>query len=126
MSVSVLLIPAVLCLVELCSICTDPGDYTSGGYSLSFSAGQTSAILFVSTVNDTVAECDEFFKVTITGSNLPEKVLIGDPNICFVTIQDDNDGEICLCFEMLIAQTWMCSGAFPRLSKLYRGSSEGG
>ena len=92
MSVSVLLIPAVLCLDELCSICTAPGDYTSGGYSLSFSAGQTSGMLSVQTSDDTIAECDEFFKVMITRSNRPDKVVIGDPDVCFVTIQD-NDGE---------------------------------
>ena len=107
--VNVLFIPAVLCLGELCStyiyICTAPGDYTSRsrGYSLSFSAGQTSDTISVAINNDTIAECDEFFKVMITGSNLPGKVRIGDPNICFVTIEDD-DGEISLCFGMLITQ----------------------
>ena len=92
MSVHVLLIPAVLCLCELCSICTAPGDYTSGGYSLSFSAGQTSGTLSVQTLDDTIAECDEFFKVMITGSDRPQKVQIGDQDTCFATIVD-NDGK---------------------------------
>ena len=94
-SVNVLLTTAVLCSGELCSICTAPGDYTSGGYSLSFSAGQTSAILSVPTSDDTIAELKEFFKVMITGSDRQDKVLIGDPDICFITIQD-NDGEFVL------------------------------
>ena len=91
MSVNVLLTTAVLCSGELYSICTAPGDYTSGGYSLSFSAGQTSAILSVPTLDDNDAELEEFFKVMITRSNRPDKVLIGDPGICFVTIQDDGE-----------------------------------
>ena len=95
MSVNVLLIPAVLCLGELCSICTAPGDYTSGGYSLSFSVGQASSVLSVPTLDDTIAESEEFFKVMITGSDRPDKVIIGDPDVCFVTIQD-NDCEFVL------------------------------
>ena len=97
-SVNVLLIPAVLCSSELCSICTAPGDYNSGGFSLSFTAGQASGMLSVQTLDDTIAECDEFFKVMVTGSDKPDKVIIGDPDTCYATIQDDNDGEICLCF----------------------------
>ena len=95
MSANVLLTTAVLCSGELYSICTAPGDYTSGGYSLSFSAGQTSATLSVQTSDNTIAELEEFFKVMITRSDRPDKVLIGDPDICFVTIQD-NDGEFVL------------------------------
>ena len=93
MSVKVLLIPAVLCLGELCSICTAPGDYTSGGYSLSFTAGQASGTLSVSTSDNTIGELEEYFKVMITRSDRPDKVDIGDPDTCFVTIQD-NDGEV--------------------------------
>ena len=105
-SVNVLLIPAVLCLGELCSICTAPGDYTSGGYSLSFTAGQTSSILSVSTLDDTIAELEEYFKVMITRSSRPDKVIIGDPKTCFVTIQD-NDGEFVLkyiCKKLLMRE----------------------
>ena len=94
-SVNVLLTTAVLCSGELYSICTAPGDYTSGGYSLSFSAGQTSATLFVQTLDNNIAELEEFFKVMITGSDKQDKVIIGDPDTCFVTIQDD-DGEFVL------------------------------
>ena len=93
MSVKVFLIPAVLYLGELCSICTAPGDYTSGGYSLSFTAGQTSGIISVQTLDDTIAEPEEFFKVMITRSDRPGKVTIGDPDTCFVSIRD-NEGEI--------------------------------
>ena len=92
MSANVFLIPAVLYLGELSSICTAPGDYNSGGYSLSFSAGDASDTLSVPTSDDTIAELEEFFKVMITGSDRPDKVIIGDPDTCYVTIQD-NDGE---------------------------------
>ena len=105
-SVNVLLIPALLCLGELCSICTAPGDYTSGGYSLSFTAGQTSSILSVSTSDDTIAELEEYFKVMITGSDRPRKVIISDPDTCFVTIED-NDGEFVLkyvCKKLLMRE----------------------
>ena len=95
MSANVFLIPAILCLGEVRSVCTAPGDYTSGGYSLSFTAGQASGMLSVSTLDDTVAELEEYFKVMITGSDRPDKVIIGDPDTCFVTIQD-NDGEFVL------------------------------
>ena len=81
-------------IVDYIHICTAPGDYTSGEYSLSFSAGQTSAILSVQTSDNTIAELEEFFKVMITGSNRQDKVLIGDPDICFVTIQDDDGGFV--------------------------------
>ena len=76
-------------------VCTAPGDYTSGGYSLSFTAGQTSGMLSVQTFDDSIAEPEEFFKVMITRSSRPGKVIIGDPDTCFVTIQD-NDGEFVL------------------------------
>ena len=74
-------------------ICTAPGDYTSGGYSLSFTAGSTSSVLSVSTSDDTIAELEEFFKVMITGSDRPDKVIIGGQNIGYAIIKD-NDGEI--------------------------------
>ena len=93
MSVNVLLTTAVLCSGELYSICTAPGDYTSGGYSLSFSAGQTSATLSVQTSDNNIAELEEFFKVMIKGSDRSDKVVIGDPDTGYVTIED-NDGEI--------------------------------
>ena len=95
MSVNVLLISAVLCLGELCSLHTAPGDFTSGGYSLSFRAGDASDMLSIQTSDDSIAELEEFFKVMITGSDRPDKVVIGDPDTCFVTIQD-NDGEFVL------------------------------
>ena len=92
---NVLLTTAVLCLDKLYSIYvyTAPGDYTSGGYSLTFTAGQTSAILSVQTLDNNIAEMEEFFKVMIAGSDRPDKVIIGDPDTSYVIIED-NDGEI--------------------------------
>ena len=99
MRVNVLLIPAVLCLGELCSICTAPGDYTSGGYSLSFTAGQPSSNLSISTEDIAIAECEKFFKVMITRSDRPESVLIGDLDTCYVTIEDNN-GELFIIYTV--------------------------
>ena len=75
------------------SLYTAPGDYVGGPYSVSFTAGQASSTLSVSTLDDSIAELEEHFKVMITGSSRPSKVQIGDPDTCYVTIED-NDGEI--------------------------------
>ena len=74
------------------SLYTVTGDYGGGPYSLSFTAGQASSTLSVSTVDDSIAELEEYFKVMITGSSRPSKVQIGNPDTCYVTIED-NDRE---------------------------------
>ena len=76
-------------------ICAASYDYLSGRNLLSFRAGLTSATSSIPTLDDNDAELEEFFKVMITGSDRPDKVVIGNPDICFVTIQD-NDGEFVL------------------------------
>ena len=82
----------VVSMFTVYSLYTAPGDYVGGPYSVSFTAGQASSTVSVSTVDDSIAELDEHFKVMITGSNRPSKVRIGDPDTCYVTIED-NDGE---------------------------------
>ncbi len=69
-----------------------PGDFTSGGHSLSLSAGQSSAILSVALKQDSLAEGDETFDAMITGSDHPASVIIGDPDTAEVTIIDDEAG----------------------------------
>ncbi len=69
-----------------------PGDFTSGGHSLSLSAGQSSAILSIALKQDSLAEGDETFDAMITGSDHPASVIIGDPDTAEVTIIDDEAG----------------------------------
>ena len=56
---------------------------------LTISAGETTGKLTVSTVEDTLAEADETFTVTITGSVLPAHVTLGTATATG-TIQDDD------------------------------------
>ena len=58
---------------------------------MSFSAGQTSAILMVSTfIDDNTTEMSEYFAVMI--SSVDEVVVIATPNTSVVTIVDNNPG----------------------------------
>ena len=64
----------------------------SGPYTVMFRPGQRTAILMVTTVNDSIAELAESFKVRITSTSTPDKIIVGDPDTSYVTIVD-NDGE---------------------------------
>ena len=64
----------------------------SGPYTVTFRPGQRTAILMVTTVNDSIAELTESFKVMITSTSTPDKIIVGDPDTSYVTIVD-NDGE---------------------------------
>ena len=70
----------------------DPTDYAPGPYTVTFSPGQTTANLSISTTDDNIAEPDKVFQVEITSVNPPSL----EPQICHngvsVTIKDD-DGE---------------------------------
>ena len=76
---------------------TAGSDYTPGPYTVSFSAGQTSAMLMVSTTDDDVVELSESFSVMITTVDKPEVVEIGSSNISFITIMDNNPGNTQPC-----------------------------
>nr|WNS50027.1 Na-Ca exchanger/integrin-beta4-like protein [Halisarca dujardinii] len=97
-----------------------PGDYIGGPYSVVFTAGQQSAILSVPTNDDSIAEMDQVFKVMITGSDLPDKVIIAQPDTCYVTIEDDNDVVTCrkaaenitVTEGQLVNVTVECSGEY--------------
>ena len=64
-------------------------DFVSNTYSLVFSAGQQSLSLVVNTIDDKDCEQDEFFKLVITGSDMPSKVQI-DPDDCYIIIKDND------------------------------------
>ena len=65
---------------------TAGSDYIPGPYTVSFSAGQASAILMVSTIDDDVVELSESFMVTITSVVSMDNVEIGSPSTSFVRI----------------------------------------
>ena len=71
-------------------------DYEVGPYTVSFSAGQTSAILMVSTVEDNITELSEYFKVVINSTDQPGAVGIGSPNTAFITVDDNEPGISCI------------------------------
>ena len=67
-------------------------DYTSGPYTVTFSAGQTTATFDVPINDDNILEDNENFILTISPSSLPNNVTVSDPDEATVTIVDD-DGK---------------------------------
>ena len=61
-------------------------------YTVTFRPGQRTAVLMVATVNDSIAELTESFKVRIISTSTPNVIVVGDPDTSYVTIVD-NDGE---------------------------------
>ena len=72
-------------------------DYTAASaQTLTIAAGSTSGTLTVATTEDTVAEGDEDFKVTLSApsSGLPSRVALASDKEATGTIEDDDDAEI--------------------------------
>ena len=67
-------------------------DYNSGPYSVTFTAGQTTAAINVPINDDNILENTEDFTVTIMRGALPTGVTRGDPGSATVNIMD-NDRE---------------------------------
>ena len=65
-------------------------DYTSGPYTVTFPAGQTTATLDVPIIDDNILEGDEDFILTINETSLPTDVTHGSPVEAIVTIVDDD------------------------------------
>ena len=63
-------------------------DYTSGPYTVTFSAGQTTATFNVPITDDMILEGIENFMLTIN-QTLPTNVTRGTPGLATVTIYDD-------------------------------------
>ena len=70
-------------------------DYETGPYTVSFSAGQLSATLIVSTMDDEITEQLEDFRVHVvaTTAGHPGTIEIGPPNAAVVTIVDNEQGS---------------------------------
>ena len=67
-------------------------DYTSGPYTITFPAGQTTATFDVPIYDDNILEDNENFVLTISPLSLPNNVTVNDPDEVTVTIVDD-DGK---------------------------------
>ena len=80
---------------------TAGSDYTPGPYTVTFTAGQTSATSTVSTFDDVTTELSEYFMVTINSTDQSNVVNIGLPNTAFITIED-NDPGMCVAYSVTI------------------------
>ena len=67
-------------------------DYTSGPYTVTFPAGQTTATFNVPITDDMILEGDENFMLIIDETSLPDDVTRSNPGEATVTIVDD-DGK---------------------------------
>ena len=68
-------------------------DYDTGPYTVTFTAGETSATLMVSTMDDDTTELSEYFSAMITSTDQPSAAEIGSPNMTFITIADNDPGS---------------------------------
>ena len=65
-------------------------DYTSGPYTVTFLAGQTTTTFDVPINDDYILEGSEDFILTIDATSLPINVIYGNPGQTTVTIVDDD------------------------------------
>ena len=65
-------------------------DYTSGPYTVTFPAGQTTATFDVPINDDHMLEGNENFMLTIDRTSLPTGVTAGSPGEATVTTVDDD------------------------------------
>ena len=79
------------------SLSTAGYDYTPGPYTVDFTAGQMSATLMVSTMDDNTTELTEYFNVMIISTDKPGAVEIASPNMTFITIEDNDPGAVHTC-----------------------------
>ena len=68
---------------------------------MTFTAGQMSATLMVSTMDDSTTELSEYFKVMITSTDQPSVVEIGSYDMALVTIED-NDPGVCAQLRVFV------------------------
>ena len=69
-------------------------DYTSGPYTVTFPAGQTTATFNIPINDDSVLDGNEDFMLTIDETSLPTGVTRGSPGKATVTIMDDDGKKI--------------------------------
>ena len=76
---------------------TADSDYESGPYTVTFTAGEISATLMVSTMDDSTTELSEYFKVVINSTDQPSAAEIVSPNKTVITIEDNDPGINFMC-----------------------------
>ena len=67
---------------------TAGSDYEAGAYTVTFTAGEPSATVMVSTMDDNTAELSEYFVVMINSTDQSTVVEIGSSNVAFIAIED--------------------------------------
>ena len=80
---------------------TAGSDYESGPYTVTFTAGEMSAALMVSTMDDNTTELSEYFNVMITSTDQPGAVEIGPSDMALVTFED-NDQGVCAQLKVFV------------------------
>ena len=78
----------VICTFHL----TAGSDYEAGPYTVTFTAGEASATLMVSTMDDNTTELSENFMVVINSTNQTDRATIGWPNQAAITIEENDPG----------------------------------
>ena len=68
---------------------------------MTFSAGEMSATLMVSTMDNGITELSEYFKVMIMSTDQPGAVEIGPYDMALVTIED-NDPGVCVQLKVFV------------------------
>ena len=86
---------------------TAGSDYESGPYTVSFTTGEMSATLMVSTMDDNTTELSEYFKVVIISTDQPGAVEIGPSDMALVTFEDNDPGvraqlKVFLCIRVFL------------------------
>ena len=77
-------------------------DYTSGPYTVTFPAGQTTATFDVPINDDDILEGDEEFILTIISSSLPIGITHGTPYEATVTIVDNESKYLVMHVSLFI------------------------
>ena len=68
---------------------------------MTFSAGEMSATLMVSTMDDNTTELSEFFRMMIISTDQPSAVEIGSSYMSSITIKD-NDPGVCAQLKVFV------------------------
>ena len=78
-------------------------DYTSGPYTVTIPAGQTTAMFNNLITHDMILEGDENFMLTIDEASLPTGVTGDTPSQITVTIVDSDNHKTCKVMGTLLA-----------------------
>ena len=81
---------------------TDGRDYTKDFTSVSIAAGEMSKSFTINIINDSIAECDETFKLTLSVPASACGAVNGATDITEVTIKDNGKGNTIVIANMNI------------------------